>query len=244
MNKINALLDESLDYIWNMIYGKNRKKNEINNIDIDKDKDIDEYVSKYMDIVNDKSELVNKIGELIDGIMIDIDRETDNNIIVKKLKKLKDNILKLISVNVYTNPDTKEKHTNPDTKKKHTNPDTKKKHTNPDTKKKHTNPDIKPDIQKHRCESPSKTFNTDKIARTFEYIKTILKNFLCEKFMNKEFNGNLITGFGMIVLHSKELNGANGVAISKNKIFLKKERKKQKEKQRKNRKKNKEYETG
>ena len=208
MNKINALLDESLDYIWNMIYGKNRKKNEINNIDIDKDKDIDEYVSKYMDIVNDKSELVNKIGELIDGIMIDIDREADNNIIVKKLKKLKDNILKLISVNVYTNPDTKEKH------------------TNPDTKKKHTNPDIKPDIQKHRCESPSKTFNTDKIARTFEYIKTILKNFLCEKFMNEEFNGNLITGFGMIVLHSKELNGASGVAISKNKIFLKKERKK------------------
>ena len=226
MNKINALLDESLDYIWNMIYGKNRKKNEINNIDIDKDKDIDEYVSKYMDIVNDKSELVNKIGELIDGIMMDIDRETDNNIIVKKLKKLKVNILKLISVNVYTNPDTKEKH------------------TNPDTKKKHTNPDIKPDIQKHRCESPSKTFNTDKIARTFEYIKTILKNFLCEKFMNEEFNGNLITGFGMIVLHSKELNGASGVAISKNKIFLKKERKKQKEKQRKNRKKNKEYETG
>ena len=226
MNKINALLDESLDYIWNMIYGKNRKKNEINNIDIDKDKDIDEYVSKYMDIVNDKSELVNKIGELIDGIMMDIDRETDNNIIVKKLKKLKVNILKLISVNVYTNPDTKEKH------------------TNPDTKKKHTNPDIKPDIQKHRCESPSKTFNTDKIARTFEYIKTILKNFLCEKFMNEEFNGNLITGFGMIVLHSKELNGASGAAISKNKIFLKKERKKQKEKQRKNRKKNKEYKTG
>ena len=226
MNKINALLDQSLDYIWNMIYGKNRKKNEINNIDIDKDKDIDEYVSKYMDIVNDKLELVNKIGELIDGIMMDIDRETDNNIIVKKLKKLKVNILKLISVNVYTNPDTKEKH------------------TNPDTKKKHTNPDIKPDIQKHRCESPSKTFNTDKIARTFEYIKTILKNFLCEKFMNEEFNGNLITGFGMIVLHSKELNGASGVAISKNKIFLKKERKKQKEKQRKNRKKNKEYETG
>ena len=28
MNKINALLDESLDYIWKMIYGKNREKNE------------------------------------------------------------------------------------------------------------------------------------------------------------------------------------------------------------------------
>ena len=65
MNKINPLLDKSLDYIWKMIYGKNREENEINNIDIDKDKDIDGYVTKYTDIVNDKSELVNKIGEVI-----------------------------------------------------------------------------------------------------------------------------------------------------------------------------------
>ena len=27
LNNINALADESLDCIWNMIYGKNRKKN-------------------------------------------------------------------------------------------------------------------------------------------------------------------------------------------------------------------------
>ena len=53
MNKINALLDESLDYIWKMIYGKNREKNEIKNIDIDKDKDIDGYVTKYTVIVYD-----------------------------------------------------------------------------------------------------------------------------------------------------------------------------------------------
>ena len=65
INKINPLLDKSLDYIWKMIYGKNREENEINNIDIDKDKDIDGYVTKYTDIVNDKSELVNKIGEVI-----------------------------------------------------------------------------------------------------------------------------------------------------------------------------------
>ena len=37
LNNINALADESLDCIWNMIYGKNRKKNEITNIDKDKD---------------------------------------------------------------------------------------------------------------------------------------------------------------------------------------------------------------
>ena len=107
MNKINALLDESLDYIWKMIYGKNREKNEIKNIDIDKDKDIDGYVTKYTDIVYDKSELVNKIGEVLDNIMVDIARGTDNNIIAKNLKKWKDDILKLISVNVYAKPDTK-----------------------------------------------------------------------------------------------------------------------------------------
>ena len=34
LNDINALADESLDCVWNMIYGKNRKKNEIINFDI------------------------------------------------------------------------------------------------------------------------------------------------------------------------------------------------------------------
>ena len=107
MNKINALLHESLDYIWKMIYGKNREKNEIKNIDIDKDKDIDGYVTKYTDIAYDKSELVNKIREVLDNIMVDIARGTDNNIIAKNLKKWKDDIPKLISVNVYAKPDTK-----------------------------------------------------------------------------------------------------------------------------------------
>ena len=81
MNKTNALLDESLDYVWIMIYGKNREKNEINNIDIDKDKDIDGYVAKYTDIVNDKSELVNKIGKVLDNVMLEVQN------IVKTVKK-------------------------------------------------------------------------------------------------------------------------------------------------------------
>ena len=50
LNKINALLDESLDYVWKMIYGENREKHEITNINIDKDKDIDGHVSMYTDI--------------------------------------------------------------------------------------------------------------------------------------------------------------------------------------------------
>ena len=58
-----------------MIYSKKRKKKEINNIDINKEKDIDGYVSKYTGIVNDKSELVNKIGELIDSITVNIDNK-------------------------------------------------------------------------------------------------------------------------------------------------------------------------
>ena len=96
MNKINALVDESLDYIWNMIYGKKREKNEITNIDIDKDKDIDGYISKYIDIINDKSLLVSKLGEILDSIVIELQNVvgTDNYDIL--LKKMKRNMLKLI----------------------------------------------------------------------------------------------------------------------------------------------------
>ena len=49
LNKINVLIDEALDYVWKTFYGKNREKHET--INIDKDKDIDGYVSKYTNIV-------------------------------------------------------------------------------------------------------------------------------------------------------------------------------------------------
>ena len=39
LNKINVLLDESLDYVRKMIYAENREDHE--KISIDKDKDID-----------------------------------------------------------------------------------------------------------------------------------------------------------------------------------------------------------
>ena len=86
LNKINTLLGESLDYVWKMVYDGNREKHE--KIDIDKDKDIDGYVSKYTDIINDKLELVNRIGELLDNLMADVQnvvdmvRETDNKILI------------------------------------------------------------------------------------------------------------------------------------------------------------------
>ena len=81
LNKINTLLDESLGYIWKMIFLENREKHEKINID----KDIDGYVSMYSDIINDKLELVNRIGELLDGIMVEVQnvedmvRETDDD---------------------------------------------------------------------------------------------------------------------------------------------------------------------
>ena len=64
LNKINPLLDELIDHVWLVIYNKNREKNEIINIDIDKDKDIEGYVKIYKKIIDDKFEFVNRIVEL------------------------------------------------------------------------------------------------------------------------------------------------------------------------------------
>ena len=42
--KINPLIDELIDRVRLIIYNKKREKNEIINIDVDKDKDIEGYV--------------------------------------------------------------------------------------------------------------------------------------------------------------------------------------------------------
>ena len=64
LNKINLLLDQLIDPVWLIIYNKNREKNEIINIDIDKDKDIEGYVNIYKKTIDDKFEFVNKIDKL------------------------------------------------------------------------------------------------------------------------------------------------------------------------------------
>ena len=85
LNKLNLLLDELIDHAWLTVYNKNREKNEIINIDIDKHKDIDGYVNIYKKITDDKFEFVNKIVELYNHA---IDK--------KELNNLKDDVLKLI----------------------------------------------------------------------------------------------------------------------------------------------------
>ena len=86
LNKINPLLDELTDRVWLIIYNKNREKNELINIGVDKDKDIEGYVNIYNKIVDDKLEFVNRISELF-----------NNAIEKKKFNNLKDDALKLIS---------------------------------------------------------------------------------------------------------------------------------------------------
>ena len=85
LNRINPLLDELIDHVWLIIYNKNREKNEIINIDIDKDKDIEGYVNIYKKIIDDRFEFVNKIVELYNSA---IDK--------KEFSSLKDDVLKLI----------------------------------------------------------------------------------------------------------------------------------------------------
>ena len=79
------MLDELIHHVWLTIYNKNREKNEIINIDIDKHKDIEGYVNIYKKIIDNKFEFVNKIVELYNNA-------TDK----KKFNNLKDDVLKLI----------------------------------------------------------------------------------------------------------------------------------------------------
>ena len=67
--KLNIFVDDLINVIWEIMYGKNRLNNEINNIDGDKEKYINKYIQKYINIVNDKISSVNELSELINGLM-------------------------------------------------------------------------------------------------------------------------------------------------------------------------------
>ena len=169
------MLDKSLDYAWRLSSGRNRKNPKIT-IDKDEDEDEDEdtYMDRYTNIINDKLNIVNEIGELINNYIsvayniVDGINKSHNNsplyvILTEDLENCKDSILKIINSSyVYVKQDTKKndadnasvcdkQDTNndkPDTKvkdKPHTKvKDTRKK----DTKKKDTRKkDSKPDTK-------------------------------------------------------------------------------------------------
>ena len=131
------LLDEVLDCVWKTIHGNNREKHE--RINIDKYEDVYGYVSKYTNIVNDKLELVNRIGEILDCAMIEVQNEVDminevkqkeseidietlklmHEALEKILKKWRDVILEMLnSESTCSKPDNNKKDNKPDTKKK------------------------------------------------------------------------------------------------------------------------------
>ena len=89
LNKIDAIIYETLNVVWNTLCGENRISPE--KINIDKHKDIDGYVSKLTDVINNKIELVNRMCESIDHVMSEIKNET--NMIDKKIHKVSERIV-------------------------------------------------------------------------------------------------------------------------------------------------------
>ena len=84
LNKIDAIIDEALNAVSKKFYGKNRITPKM--IKIDKHKDIDGYVSKLTDIINNKIELLNRICGAIDHAMSEIKNET--NVIDENIHRL------------------------------------------------------------------------------------------------------------------------------------------------------------
>ena len=85
--KLNILLDDLINRIWRMLYDKNRVRDEIDNIDWDKVVDAKIYVSKYINIANDKLCLIKSVSDSIEELMEDLNVDTSNDIMVKKNKR-------------------------------------------------------------------------------------------------------------------------------------------------------------
>ena len=83
-NKIDVIIDEAFNIVSNEICEKNRISPW--KININKNKDIDGYVSKLKDVISNKIELVNGMGGAIDHVMSEIKNET--NISDEKIHKV------------------------------------------------------------------------------------------------------------------------------------------------------------
>ena len=95
LNKIDTIIDEALNVVWNGIYGENRINPEM--IKIDKHKDIDGYVSKLADVINNKIESVNKMCESIDHVMSEMNETNKIDKKIYKASEMDNDTLYLIS---------------------------------------------------------------------------------------------------------------------------------------------------
>ena len=75
LNKIENIIDDVLNVVFKEIYGKNRTSIKITGID--KHKDVDGYVSKLTDILNNYIKLINKVVETIHDVICEINNETN-----------------------------------------------------------------------------------------------------------------------------------------------------------------------
>ena len=85
LNKIDAIIEEAIDVAQKEFY-VNKKRINPETIEIDKSKDIDGYVSKLTDVINDKIGSVNGMCEIIDHVMSEIKNET--NMFDEKIHKV------------------------------------------------------------------------------------------------------------------------------------------------------------
>ena len=109
---LNILLDDLINHIWRLIYRKNRVNDEIDNINCDKVVDAKIYARKYINIVNDKLCLVNRLSDSIEELMEGLNVDTSNDIAKNKIKDFKSSIIKcVIKFDNYVKQDTKKKDT-------------------------------------------------------------------------------------------------------------------------------------
>ena len=76
LDKIDATIEEVFNVVWNVLW-ENKKIANSNMIDIDKNKDIDGYVSELTHLINHRIEQVKRMCEKLDEVMSEIKNGTD-----------------------------------------------------------------------------------------------------------------------------------------------------------------------
>ena len=110
--KINILYDDLVNYVWTMIFNKNRVNNEMHNIDFDIVEDTRTYLNKYIKIVSDKQGLIYSVSESTDELMEDLDVNSSNDTAMKEVTDFKKAVIKSIDKFLsYIKQETKKKGT-------------------------------------------------------------------------------------------------------------------------------------